>query len=340
MKNIKIANRNIGKGEPVYVIAEAGINHEGDIETAKKLIRIAKDAGADAIKFQTHLPEKEMLNDLNIKIGDITLFELLKKVELTKDNHIKLKEYATRKGIEFLSTPFCKEAVDLLEEIDIPAYKVGSGEMTNFPLLEYIAKKKKPMIISTGMNTYEEIDETIVFLKKFKSEIILLHCTSDYPTKYEDVNLRVIKKLQEKFEIPIGLSDHSIGIYTALASVPLGACVIEKHFTSDKNLLGPDHKISLNPTELKKLVEGIRIVEKAMGSIKELTDNEIAIRKIAHESIVSLMDIPKETIIKRNMIGMKRPGTGIPSKDFDRLIGLKTIRNIKANTIIKWSDFE
>lgn len=340
MKNIKIAKRYIGKDEPVYIIAEAGINHEGDIEIAKKLIHIAKEAGADAIKFQTHLPEKEMLKDSTIKIGDTNLFDLLKKVELTKENHIELKEYATKEEIEFLSTPFCIEAVDLLEKIDVPAYKVGSGEMTNFPLLEYIAKKKKPIILSTGMSTFKEIDETIGFLKNFESEIILLHCTSDYPTKYEDANLRVIEKLQTRYKIPIGLSDHSIGVYTAIASIPLGACVIEKHFTLDKKLPGPDHKASLNPSELKELVKGIRAVEKALGSVKKLTDNEIAIREIAHESIVSLVDIPKNNIIERNMIGMKRPGTGIPSKHFERLIGMKNIRNIKANTIIKWSDLE
>ena len=338
-KKIKIGSKLIGEGEPCFIIAEAGINHNGDIKLAKKLIGAAKGAGADVIKFQTHIPEEEMLKDDSTAeyIGE-SLFDLLKRVELSKKDHVELKKYATTKGILFLSTPFSREAVDLLEEIGVPAYKVGSGEMTNLPLLEYISKKKKPMIISTGMSTFEEIEETINFVKKINDDLILLHCTSTYPTRYEDVNLRVIERLREKFKIPVGLSDHSIGIYTALASVVLGACIIEKHFTINRDLPGPDQKASITPGELKELVKGVRAIEKALGSTKRITDDELSVQRMARESVVSLVNIPNGAVITEDMVWVKRPGIGIPPKYLNKVIGMKTRKNIKANTIIKWSD--
>ena len=338
-RKIRIGSKLIGEGEPCFIIAEAGINHNGDIKLAKKLISTAKDAGADAVKFQTHIPEKEMLKDDSTAeyVGEL-LFDLLKRVELSKKDHVELKNYATNKGILFLSTPFSREAVDLLEEIGVRAYKVGSGEMTNLPLLEYIAKKKKPMIISTGMSTFEEIEETINLVKKFNDDLILLHCTSTYPTRYEDVNLRVIERLREKFKIPVGLSDHSIDIYTALASVVLGACIIEKHFTINKDLPGPDQKASITPSELKELVKGVRAVEKALGSTKKVTDDELPVQRMARESVVALVDIPKGTVITEDMVWVKRPGIGIPAKYLKTVIGMKTQKNIKVDTIIKWRD--
>lgn len=338
-RKTRIGSKLIGEGEPCFIIAEAGINHNGDINLAKKLINAAKDAGADAVKFQTHIPEEEMLKDDSTAeyVGE-SLFDLLKRVELSKKDHIELKTYAANKGILFLSTPFSREAVDLLEEIGVPAYKVGSGEMTNLPLLEYISKKKKPMIISTGMSMFEEIEETVNFVKKFNDDLILLHCTSTYPTRYEDVNLRVIERLREKFKIPVGLSDHSIGIYTALASVVLGACIIEKHFTINRDLPGPDQKASIISGELKELVKGVRAIEKALGSTKRITDDELSVQRMARESVVSLVNIPNGTVITEDMVWVKRPGIGIPPKYLNKVIGMKTRKNIKANTIIKWSD--
>jgi N-acetylneuraminate synthase len=341
MTDVKIADKLIGEEEPCFIIAEAGINHNGDITLAKKLIDAAKDAGADAIKFQTHLPEKEMLEDtLTADYVGESLFDLLKRVELSKKDHVELKNYAIDKGILFLSTPFSKESVDMLEEIGVVAYKVGSGEMTNLPLLEYIATKKKPMIISTGMSTFEEIDETVKFVKKINNNLMLLHCTSTYPTRYEDVNLRVIEQLKENFEIPVGLSDHSIGIYTALASVVLGACVIEKHFTISRDLPGPDQKASITPKELEELVKGVRAIEKALGSTKRVTDEELQIQKMARESVVALVEISKGAVITNDMVWVKRPGTGIPAKHMEKVIGRQAQKDIKADTIIKWEDLE
>ncbi len=341
MKEITIAGKKIGKGNPCFIIAEAGINHNGDLEQAKKLVEEAKNAGADAIKFQTHLPEKEMLRD-NFSGGHIgeSLFDLLKRLELSKDDHIALRNYAKEKGIIFMSTPFSKEAADLLEEVGVPAYKVGSGEMTNHPLLRHIAEKRKPMILSTGMSTIEEIEETVNFVKGINDEIAILHCTSTYPTKYEDVNLRVIEKLAQKFEIPVGLSDHSIGIYTALAAVALGGSIIEKHFTTDRELSGPDQKASINPAELKELVKGTRAIEKALGSEKKVIDDEKPIQDIARESVVTIADIPTGTVISKELVWVKRPGTGIPAKELEKVIGKKAKKDIKIDTVIKWDDLE
>jgi len=341
MKPIKIGDRLVGDGYPCYFIAEAGINHNGEINLAKKLVDVAKEAGADAIKFQTHMPEKEMLKNA-ITAGYVgePLFDLLKRVELSKKDHIELKTYATNKGILFLSTPFSTEAVDLLEEIGVAAYKIGSGEMTNLPFLKHVASKKKSIIVSTGMSTFEEIEESVDFLRKFDSDFILLHCTSAYPTSYEDVNLNVIGKLRRKFGIPVGLSDHSVGIYVAIASVALGACVIEKHFTLSRDLPGPDQKISITPNELTELVKGVRAVEKAVGSIKKVTDDELPIQKMARESVVSLVDISKGAVIKENMVWVKRPGVGIPAKYLYKVIGMRAKEDMKANTIINWSDLQ
>ena len=341
MISVKIADKLIGEEEPCFIIAEAGINHNGDITLSKKLIDAAKDAGADAIKFQTHIPEKEMLKETVTAdyVGE-SLFDLLKRVELSKKEHVELKNYATDKGLLFLSTPFSKEAVDLLEKIGVMAYKVGSGEMTNLPLLQYIATKKKPMIISTGMSTFEEIEETVKFVKKFNNNLILLHCTSTYQTRYEDENLSVIEHLREKFKIPVGLSDHSIGIYTALAAVVLGACVIEKHFTISKDLPGPDQKASITPNELEELVKGVRAIEKALGSTKRVTEDELQIQKMARESVVALVDISKGSVITDDMVWVKRPGTGIPAKHMEKVIGRIAQKDIKADTIIKWDDLE
>lgn len=336
---IKIGKNLIGDGCPVFIIAEAGINHNGDIEKAMLLIDEAVKCGADAVKFQTHLPEKEMLKDAFTAdyVGD-SLFDILKKVELSKEDHIKLKKYAEEKGILFLSTAFSREAADLLEEINVKAYKIGSGEMTNLPLIEHIAKKGKPMFISTGMSILEEIKETVDLVKKLNNNFIILHCTSSYPTKYEDVNLKVIEQLREEFKTPVGLSDHSLGIYTSLAAVVLGACVLEKHFTISREWPGPDQKASIEPRELKALVQGVRAIKKALGNIKKINDDEVPIKKMARESVVSLKDISSGTVIEKDMVWVKRPGTGIPAKDLSEIIGCRTKRNIKANQLISWKD--
>lgn len=327
-----------GNRKPTFIIAECGINHNGDLNTAKTMINEASKSGVDAVKFQTHLPDYEMLADTETAnyVGE-SLYDLLKRVELTKSEHVILKEYALLKGVIFLSTPFCVEAVDMLEELDVIAYKVGSGELTNLPLLERIIKTKKPMIISTGMSTLEEIKESIDFIKMHNNQLAVLQCTSTYPCAYENVNLNVIKTLKNKFNVIAGLSDHSEGIYVSLAAVALGADIIEKHFTIDKNMLGPDQKASIEPYELMDLVKGIRAIELAMGSSKKVLKEEIPVQKMARESVVSLKDIPNNSIIEPGMVGVKRPGTGIPAKLLSEVIGKKTIKEIKANSLLSWN---
>lgn len=336
---VKIGGYSVGENEPCFIIAEAGINHNGDIEKAKMLIDAAADCGADAVKFQTHLPECEMLPQAPTAgyVGE-SLFDLLKRLELSKKDHIELKDYATNKRILFLSTPFSREAADLLEELGVEAYKVGSGEMTNLPLLEHIAAKGKPILLSTGMSTLEEIKESVAFLRRFTENLVIIYCVSSYPARYEDLNLRFINRLQKEFGLPVGISDHSVGIYSALAAVALGACVVEKHFTIDRNWPGPDQKASITPPELAELVKGIRAIEKALGDAKMVTPEELEIQKMARESVVSLVDIPEGAIIKENMVWVKRPGTGIPAKDLRKVIGKKARQDIKANSLIKWED--
>lgn len=336
---IKIGNRKIGPGRPTFIIADGGINHNGDLDIAKELVAEAAKSGADAIKFQTHLPECEMLPDTETAeyVGE-SLFDLLKSVELSRDDHVILKDYALSKRIMFLSTPFCIEAADLLEDLGVPAYKVGSGELTNFPLLKHIAKIGKPMIISTGMSTIEEIKDSIEFVKMYNDQIAVLQCTSTYPCAYENVNLNVIKILKNRFDVIVGLSDHSEGIYTSLAAVALGADIIEKHFTVDRNMPGPDQKASIEPHELIELVKGARAIELALGSSKNVIDEEIAVQRMARESVVSLIEISKDTIIEPDKIGVKRPGTGIPAKLLDEIVGKETTRTIKANVLLSWDD--
>ena len=267
MNSIRIKNKIIGKNHPVFVIAEAGINHNGSYRIAKKMIDVAKKAGADCVKFQTHITDEEMLKT-NIRPGNIskeTLWSIIKNCELTEKEESRLNQYCKERKILFLSTPFSISAVERLEKLKIPAYKIGSGELTNLPFLKHIATKGKPVILSTGMSEIKEIKSSVNLFRKFKIPIAILQTTSEYPAKYKDINLGVIEKFEKIFKIPVGLSDHSPGIYTALGAVAKGACIVEKHFTLDKNMSGPDQKISLDPFELTELVKGCKAVKLALG---------------------------------------------------------------------------
>jgi len=343
MKNIKIANFTIGINNPVFVIAEAGINHNGSFKTAKKMVDVAKKAGVSCIKFQTHITEKEMIRS-NITPGNIskkTLWSIIKNCELTESEEEKIQNYCKDKKILFLSTPFSKEAVDRLEKIHMPAYKIGSGELTNIPFLHHIAKTNKPVILSTGMSTINEIRNAVNIFKKYNSSLALLQTTSIYPTEYKDVKLGAIEKLQKLFQLPVGISDHSIGIYTALGAVAKGACIVEKHFTLDKNMPGPDQKLSLEPNELTELVKGCKAVYLALGNTKKIINKEKPILKFARESVVSIQVINKgEKFTDRN-ISTKRPGTGkIPAKEYYLLIGKKAKRKISSDKQLSWSDVD
>ncbi len=331
-----------------FIIAEAGVNHNGNINLAKKLVDKACEAGVDAIKFQTFKAENLVTKEApkaeyqKNTTGNGSQFEMLKKLELSFEDHISLKNYCTEKGIIFISTPFDFESVDLLEKIDVPIYKVSSGDLTNLPLLKYIANKNKPIILSTGMANLGEVEEAVEAIYKIGNKnLILLHCTSNYPTAYEDVNLRAMVTMKEAFKLPIGYSDHTIGIEVPIAAVTLGAKVIEKHFTLDKAMDGPDHRASLEPDKLKMMVDGIRNIEKAMGDgIKSCNRSEENTKSVARKSIVASRDIKKEEIITINDISFKRPEGGLRPKYLDLIIGKSATRDIYENEFIIFSDIK
>jgi len=343
---VKIPGRLVGEGQPCFIIAEAGVNHNGDIKLAKKLIDIAREAGADAIKFQTFKADtlvtksaaKARYQKETTGAAESQL-EMIKKLELTEKDFYELYDYARKKGIIFLSSPFDKRSVDLLDKLGVPAFKIPSGEITNFPLLKHIARKKKPIILSTGMSTLGEIEEALEALgEEGVEEIILLHCVSCYPAKVEDMNLKVMNTLRYAFGLPVGLSDHTVGITIPIAAVALGACVIEKHFTLDKSLPGPDHRASLEPDELKQMIKAIRDVEKAMGSgIKIPTAAEEENKKLARRSLVAKVDIAKGAVITEEMLDLKRPGGGIEPKYMNMIIGRKTSGSIKHDELITFT---
>ncbi len=332
MKEIKIGNRLVGDGEPCFIIAEAGVNHNGDIFIAKKLIDIAVESGADAVKFQTFKADK-MLTKTAEKAayqketsGDKeTQYEMIKRLELSVFDFGELKKYSEDRGIIFLSSPFDSESVDMLEELDIPAFKVGSGEITNTPLLRYIAQKRKPIILSTGMSYMDEVKEAVTAIyEEGNDEIILLHAVSNYPARIEDANLRVMETMRKGFDMLVGYSDHTPGIIVSIAAVAMGASVIEKHFTLDRNMEGPDHRASLEPEELKEMVKSIRLVEKSLGTgEKKPVQSEREMRKTARKSIVAKIDIPEGTLITRDMLEIKRPWTGLAPKEIENIVGKK-----------------
>ena len=339
---LEIGKTKIGEQHPVFVIAEACDNHLGDMEVAKEMIRQAKLAGADAIKFQHHLPDEEMLPDVpqssNFKMP---LYEFLKKYALSIGQHEQLKGYSESIGIKYMCTPFSYKASQELEGIGIDSFKIGSGEMTDIPSLVRIAKFKKPMIVSTGMATFEEIQRTYQALSSRKVALALMNCISEYPPAYEDINLKVITQMKTKFPLAvIGHSDHTPDLYTCFSAVTLGAKIIEKHVILDKCQPGPDQSVSVDFRDLHQLVDGVRKIEAAMGDVKKVHHKEEIIREWAFRSLVSLQPILAGEIINDGMIWSKRPGTGIPSYRMDEVIGLKAKKNIPQNVLISWDDLE
>ena len=345
MKKIEIGNKLVGDEEPIFIVAEIGVNHNGDVRLAKKLIDAAKDAGADAVKFQAFKTEKvvtkyaEKANYQKETTGlSESQYNMIRRLELKDEEFKELFNYAEKNNIIFLSSAFDKDSVDLLDYLGVPAFKVASGEITDFPLLKYIAEKKKPIILSTGMSTVDEIEDALkVIRERGIEDIVLLHCVTSYPAEIEDANLMVIETLRRRFKLPVGFSDHTLGITAPIAAAVLGAVLIEKHFTLDRTLPGPDHRTSLEPDELKDMIKSIRDVEKALGDgIKKLTEDEERIKKVARRSIVAIVDIPKGNLITREMLDIKRPGTGIEPKYLDVVVGRKAKRNIKKDDILKW----
>lgn len=342
MSVIEINNRTIGRGEPVYVIAEGCDNHMGDLAVAKEMALRAKLAGADCIKFQHHLPDEEMLPEVPMSSNfDMPLYEFLKLHALKLEQHIQLKEYCDRIGITYLCTPFSYKAAWELNDAGIAyAFKIGSGEMTDIPSLLKIAEFGKPMIISSGMCTLEELDRTYQALRG-RVPLAFTNCLSEYPPVYEDVNLGVLKKMQERYpDVVIGHSDHTPDLYTCYAAVALGASVIEKHVILDKMTPGPDQTVSIDFHDLHVLADGVHKVEKALGDEKKVRPREEAIREWAFRSIVSTREIKRGEVITEDMIWSKRPGTGIPSYKMPEIIGRKAKNDISRNVLLRYEDME
>jgi N,N'-diacetyllegionaminate synthase len=333
-------------GNKTFIIAEAGVNHNGSVEIAKRMIEVAKECGADAIKFQTFKAE-EVVSKYAPKAeyqkqttGEIeSHLQMVKKLELSFDDFIVLKEYCDKLGIMFLSTPFDFESIDFLNSLGLEIFKIPSGEITNLPYLEKIGKLRKKVILSTGMADLGEIEDALDILISCgtkKENITVLHCNTEYPTPYEDVNLLAMLTIKEAFKVKVGYSDHTPGIEVPIAAVALGASVIEKHFTLDRNMQGPDHKSSLEPNELKAMVRAIRNVEKALGDgIKKPSPSEIKNKIIVRRSIVAKRNIKRGEIFNEENITVKRPATGISPMRWYEILGKTATRDYKEDEIIE-----
>jgi sialic acid synthase SpsE len=339
--HINIAGRAIGPRYPCFIIAEAGINHNGDVALARELVDAAAESGADAIKFQTHLPEHEMLRDgaTAAYVGE-SLFDLLTRTALSPDAHVELRDRAAKRSIVFLSTPFSREAADFLETLGVPAFKTGSGELTNVPLQRHIARKGKPMIISTGMSTAEEIDRTVRAVRDEGASFALMHCTSTYPTPFEHVQLGYMSALRDRYGVPVGFSDHTLGTYLAYGAAASGANLFEKHFTTSRALPGPDQAGSIEPRELADIVRGIRAIERSAGAVKQIQPGEQDVRNMAHHSVVSVRDIAAGATILDADVWVKRPGTGIPASRLGEVVGRVAKRAISRDQLVSWDDLK
>ena len=354
-RTISIGCKKVGEGHPVFIIAEAGVNHNGKLSLAKKLIDAAVTAGADAVKFQTFDPdmlvtkeakkaEYQVRNETNpstsqtrvlsLKNGESesgeTQYEMLRRLMLPRECHQELKEYAEKNGIIFLSTPFSLGDAEFLRKLGVPAIKVGSSDTNNIPFLKTIADWGLPIILSTGMSDIAMVRDAVEAIRMAGNEdLILLHCTTNYPTPFSEANLRAIQTLQKEFSVPVGFSDHTEGIVAPVFSVALGAVLIEKHLTLDKDMDGPDHKASLNPKEFKELVRAVRSAELALGTGKKsVFGSEKEIANVARKSIVTSRFVKKGELFTEENLTTKRPGTGLPPKEFDKIIGTRAARDI------------
>lgn len=335
----EIAGRRIGPDFPPLVIAEIGINHEGSIEKAKQMVDDAAAAGCECVKFQTHVIDDEMIpNKVIPGNAKESIWDIMSRCVLTADEERELKSYAEAKGMIFMSTPFSRAAAVQLEKLGVHAYKIGSGECNNYPLIEHIASYGKPVILSTGMNNLESVAKSVGILRKHNTPFALLHCTSIYPTPYDKIRLGALADLQKAFpDAVIGLSDHSLSNYPCLGAVALGACILERHFTSSKRWKGPDIPVSMTPRDLKDLIVGSRAIHLALGGHKEILPEEQPTIDFAYACVVATRDIKTGEALSKDNIWVKRPGTGqIKAEHFDSLLG-KTVRaGIQKNEQIRW----
>lgn len=333
---LQFGSISIGPESPTVIIAEAACEHLGNLDIAMRMADAAKDAGVDIIKFQLHVAEEMLPHSIRFWAGEMD--DILEKVNLPIEKQAQLKEYCTSIGIQYLCTPFSAMASDLLEEIGIDAYKIGSGEMTNLPMLRHIATKGKPMIVSTGMADLGEIGSTVNALRAAEADFMLMNCTSAYPPRYDQINLGLIPELEARFNVLVGHSDHTPDGWTCLGAVAIGARAIEKHFTLDRRLKGPDHHVSLEPDEFASLVHGIRKLEEALGAEKTIHPEEKVVREWAHHSVVTLVGIRAGSTITPDLVGVKRPGTGIPASRLESVYGRVARRDIPANVAVQWHD--
>jgi sialic acid synthase SpsE len=343
-QTFRIGDRAVGPDHPPLVIAEMGINHEGSFEKAIALVDAAVDAGAELVKFQCHITDKEMV-PTDMTPGQIStekLWDIIKRCELTAQEERDVQKYCEKKGVMYLSTPFSREAADRLDAMGVPAFKIGSGECNNIPLLEHIAAKGKPMILSTGMNDLESIRASVNAIQKHGVPLALMHCTSMYPTPYDKVRLGAITDLARAFPgVPTGLSDHSLNIWTCLGAVALGASILEKHFTVSRSWPGPDISISIEPQELADLIEGSRAIWQARGGSKTRLKEEQPVIDFAYATVVTIAPVKAGEKFTKSNVWVKRPGTGkILANRLDDVTGRKALRDIPADVHVNPEDIE
>ena len=340
---IKIGERFVGEDYEPLVIAEIGINHEGDFEKAKKMVKDANESGAECVKFQCHIIEDEMIeNDVIPPNAKESIWNMMKRCSFTEEQEILLKDFVESQGMIYLNTPFSRAAANRLEKMKICAYKIGSGECNNYPLIKHITSFGKPVILSTGMNNLEGIKKSVKILEDAKVEYALMHVTSMYPTPYDKVRLGALTELKNEFpKAVLGLSDHTYGNYTCFASISLGASILEKHFTSDKNWPGPDIPISIDPEELADLIKGSKAIHQSLGGTKNILEPEMKTAEFAYACVVTIKEIKNGDFFSEDNIWVKRPGTGeIKAEQYDKIINKKASSDIKKDTQLKWNMIE
>ena len=340
-KTIRIGSRLVGDGQPCFVIAEGGVNHNGDPALAEELVRIAAEARADAVKFQKRtIPDlltREALDAPYLKPSSFgaTYGEHRQKLELSEEVWRRLRDLAGALELEFMGSAWDRRSADFLEELGTPAFKVPSADLTNHDLLAHLARKGRPIILSTGMSDLAEVDEAVECILRHSDRVILLQCTSTYPAEFEEINLRVMQALRERYGLLVGYSGHERGIAVTEAAATLGACVVERHFTKDRTLPGPDHAASLEPIGLSKLVRDIRHIEAAMGlAEKRIQPREVSVRERLAKSVVAARSIKAGTVIAREMLVVKGPGSGIPANNLDLLVGRVAGVDVAADTLL------
>lgn len=340
---MKLGTREIGPSHPPLVIAEIGINHGGSLAVAKEMVRLAAASGCECVKHQTHILEDEMTDEAKQIFppnADVSIWEVMARCALSREDEIELKRYTESLGMIYLSTPFSRAAAEFLEEIGVVGYKIGSGEADNLPLIRHIARKGKPVILSTGMQTIETIRASVEILQASGVEFALLECTNLYPSPPEIVSLKGVTELREAFPgVPVGFSDHSIGPDMALASVALGACILERHYTDTRYRIGPDIINSMDPAELRHIIDRSREIWIAANNPKRRTEAEEPVYRFARASVVADADLPEGHVITEADIWARRPGSGeIAGYDFDKVLGKRLTRAVARNTQLKWSD--